>query len=281
MSDVPRTLEIRGDVIPVVPRGWLRPSVEPALMQAALLLALFGAWEVTIRARLLGEPTFGQPSRIIAFFWAGLVDGSLLEHTRVTLVEELAGFAIGTIVGTAIGLGLWWSATLSRVLEPFAVVFNGLPKIALAPPFIVWFGIYQTSKVVLAASICLVVAWLSAYSGVRQVDGDWLDMVRALGGARRQAFEKIVVPAAMPWILSGLRINIGFALIGAIVGEYVASNAGLGYLAVQAAIRFRMSQLWMTILVITALAAAQYYALLWLERRCFEWVGTVGEGVRM
>jgi NitT/TauT family transport system permease protein len=267
------------DAAAAPPRLWSRLRV--GLLQSGLLLALCAIWEALVRAGVIGEPKFGQPARILAYLWHGLGDGSLLGHTRVTLQEELLGFAIGTVGGTAIGLGLWWSRRLSRVLEPFAVVFNGLPKIALAPPFIVWFGIYQTSKVVLAASICLVVAWLSAYSGALQVDRDWLDMVRALGGSRWQAFRRIVVPGAMPWILSGLRINIGFALIGAIVGEYVASNAGLGYLAVQAAIRFRMSQLWMVIFVITALAAVQYYALVWLERRCFAWVGAAGEGVRI
>jgi NitT/TauT family transport system permease protein len=252
-----------------------------ALVQVGALAALLAAWEALVASGALIEMKTGRPSEIVRFFWLGLADGSLLEHARVTLVEELLGFGIGTVVGTAIGLGLWWSPRLSRVIEPFAVVFNGLPKIALAPPFIVWFGIYQTSKVVLAASICLVVAWLSAYNGARHVDRDLLDMITALGGRRWQAFRAVIVPGAMPWVLSGLRINIGFALIGAIVGEYVASNAGLGYLAVQAAIRFRMSQLWMTIFVITALAAVQFYALLWLERRCFAWVGAEGQGVRL
>lgn len=259
----------------------LRESAGVLATQLVGAAAFFGLWEMVVAGGWAGEAKFGQPSRIAAYFWAGLVDGTLLHHLGVTLFEELAGFALGTLLGTAIGLGLWWSPFLSRVLEPFAVIFNSLPKIALAPPFIVWFGIYQTSKVVLALSICLVVAWLSAFTGARQVDRDLLDMVRAVGGSRWQAFRSVVVPSTMPWILSALRINIGFALIGAIVGEYVASNAGLGYLAVQAAIRFRMSQLWMIIIVITALAALQYALLVWIERRCFRWIGSIGEGVRL
>jgi NitT/TauT family transport system permease protein len=258
--------------------GRRSPVLATQLAGAAVLFVL---WEAAIAGGWAREAKFGQPTRILAYFWTGLTDGTLVHHLGVTLLESLAGFALGTVLGTAIGLGLWWSPGLSRVLEPFAVVFNSLPKIALAPPFIVWFGIYHTSKVVLALSICLVVAWLSAFTGARQVDRDLLDMVRAVGGSRWQAFTGVVVPSALPWMLSALRINIGFALIGAIVGEYVASSAGLGYLAVQAAIRFRMSQLWMVIIVITALAAVQYGLLVWLERRCFGWIGTAGEGVRL
>src|SRR3546814_18745589 len=102
----------------------------------------------------------GPPSRIWAFVVQSLASGELLAHLKVTLYEEILGFALGMGGGTAIGLGLWWSRRLSRILEPFAIVFNGIPKIALAPPMIVWFGIFETSQIVLAATICFVVAWL-------------------------------------------------------------------------------------------------------------------------
>jgi NitT/TauT family transport system permease protein len=206
--------------------------------------------------------------------------GELWRHLKVTLYEQILGFAIGMGGGVAIGLGLWWSRTLSRILEPFAVIFNGIPKIALAPPMIVWFGIYETSKIVLAASICFVVAWLSAYAGARMVDRDLLDMCRAMGGSRWQAFVKVVVPSAMPWIISALKINIGFALIGAVVGEFVASNHGLGYMAVQASILYQMNLLWMVVFVIMTVAAVQYWAVLWLEHRLLGWMGEEGVGVR-
>jgi NitT/TauT family transport system permease protein len=241
--------------------------------QLALLAAIFLAWEATAAARWINPDLGGQPSAMWRLFVASAATGELWGHLKVTLYEQLVGFAVGTVAGVAIGLGLWWSRTASRVLEPFAVIFNGIPKIALAPPMIVWFGIYETSKIVLAATICVVVAWLAAHAGARMADRDLLDMVRAMGGSRWQAFTMIVVPSSMSWIISALKVNIGFALVGAVVGEFVASNHGLGYLAVQAAISFQMSQLWMVVFVIMAVAAAQYVLVLWLERRLLARMG--------
>lgn len=241
--------------------------------QIALLVGIFAAWEGAAAARWFNPDLGGQPSAMWRLFVASAASGELWGHLKVTLYEEIAGFAIGTVGGVAIGLGLWWSRTASRVLEPFAVIFNGIPKIALAPPMIVWFGIYETSKIVLAATICLVVAWLSAFAGARMADRDLLDMVRAMGGSRWQAFIKIVVPSSMSWIIAALKINIGFALVGAVVGEFVASNHGLGFLAVQAAIMFQMSLLWMVVFVIMAVAAAQYVLVHWLERRLLARMG--------
>lgn len=241
--------------------------------QVGIVLAIFFLWEGAVQAGWIGARAAGQPSRIWDFFVQSLASGELLAHLKVTLYEEVLGFALGTGGGTAIGLGLWWSRRLSRILEPFAIVFNGIPKIALAPPMIVWFGIFETSKIVLAATICFVVAWLSAYAGARMVDPDMLDMMKAMGANRWQRFTKIVVPSALPWIVSAMKINIGFALVGAVVGEFVASNHGLGYMAVQASILFQMSRLWMVVFVIMLMAAAQYWLVLWLERRLLRWVG--------
>jgi len=254
-----------------------RPFFErPAVVyagQTLLLVAVFALWEGAVVAGWIDSNKGGQPSEMWRFFVLSAASGELWLHLKITLYEEVVGFAIGMGGGTVIGLGLWWSRTLSRILEPFAVIFNGIPKIALAPPMIVWFGIYETSKIVLAATICFVVAWLSAYAGARQVDRDLLDMCRAMGGSRWQAFVKIVIPSAMPWIISALKINIGFALIGAVVGEFVASNHGLGYLAVQASILYQMNRLWMVVFVIMVVAAVQYGLVLWFERRLLGWMG--------
>lgn len=241
--------------------------------QIVLLIGFFAAWEGAAAAGLFNPDLGGRPSAMWRLFVVSVASGELWAHLKVTLYEEIVGFAIGMGGGVLIGLGLWWSRTASRVLEPFAVVFNGIPKIALAPPMIVWFGIYETSKIVLAATICIVVAWLAAYAGARQADRDLLDMVRAMGGSKWQSFIKIVVPSSMPWIISALKINIGFALVGAVVGEFVASNHGLGYLAVQAAIAFEMNQLWMVVFVIMIVAAVQYVAVLWLERKLLARMG--------
>jgi NitT/TauT family transport system permease protein len=243
------------------------------LGQVLLFCLVIGLWELAVVTGWIDVGKSGQPSKIFDQFAISLGRGELLAHLRVTLYEEFVGFAIGVGGGTAVGWGLWWSRTLSRILEPFAVIFNGIPKIALAPPMIVWFGIFETSKIVLAATICFVVAWLSAYAGTRLVDRDLLEMLRAMGASKWQRFVKIVIPASMPWVISSIKINIGFALVGAVVGEFVASNHGLGYLAVQAAIQYQMSRLWMLVFVIMLVAAVQYWMVLWAEQRLLAWMG--------
>lgn len=258
---------------PTIQRPLTERKSVVGLSQILLLFAIFGIWEFAAVAGWMDSNRGGQPSQMWKFFVDSVASGEMWAHLKVTLYEEIVGFAIGMGGGTLVGLGLWWSRTLTRILEPFAVVFNGIPKIALAPPMIVWFGIYETSKIVLAATICFVVAWLSAYAGTRQVDRDLLDMCTAMGGTRRQAFRKIVIPSAMPWIISALKINIGFALVGAVVGEFVASNHGLGHLAVQASVLYQMNRLWMVVFVIMMVAATQYWMVLWLERRLLGYMG--------
>jgi len=242
--------------------------------QFGLFIGLFGLWQVACWGGLVSPLKTGSPEGIAHFLWLGIASGQLALHALVTLREEVLGFAIGVGAGTAVALSLWWLPTLARALAPLIAIFNGIPKIALAPPMIVWFGIFETSKIALAAIICLFIAWMSAAEGMRQVDPDNVDMIRAMGASRWHIFRYIVIPSSLPWIVSALKISIGFALVGAVVGEFVASNQGLGYLAVQAAIFFQISKLWMVIMVIAAIAASQYFGVLWLERRLLHWAVT-------
>jgi len=253
-----------------------RPQSAPGanavvVAQIGLLVGVLGVWQLGCSIGLINPLMGGSPIAIGGSLWAGVASGQLAEHAAITLGEELLGFAIGVGFGTAAALGLWWLPTLAKAVAPLVAIFNGIPKIALAPPMIVWFGIFETSKVALAAIICLFIAWLSAAEGVRRVDRDNVDMIRAMGASPWHTFRYIVVPSSLPWIVSALKVSIGFALVGAVVGEFVASNHGLGYLAVQAAIHFQISKLWMVVVVIATIAAVQYFAVLWLERRFLHW----------
>lgn len=241
------------------------------IAQVGLLAGILGVWQTAASTRIVSPLIAGSPAGIFRFLWAGIVSGELWANATVTLGEELAGFAIGVGLGTIAALVLWWSPTIAKAVAPLIAVLNGIPKIALAPPMIVWFGIFEPSKIALAAFICVFIAWLSAAEGVRQVDTDNIDMVRGMGATRWQIFRYIIVPSALPWIVSALKINIGFALVGAVVAEFIASNHGLGYLAVQATMFFQISKLWVVILVIAALATTQYFVVLWLERRFLHW----------
>lgn len=264
----------RAAAIPSAGRRPRRASAEGALVvgvQIAIVLVVLLVWQGAVVFKLATEFFFGRPDKMFVWLYANTLNGYLLVHTWTTLYAQLVGFAIGTIGGTAAGLALWWSPYLSRVLDPFAVVFNATPKIVIAPVLIVWFGIGVLSKVMIAVLVCGIVAWLGAFDGTKSADPDQMDMVRALGGRKRHVFFKIVVPHSLPWIITTMRINIGLALIGVITGEFLSSTQGLGYLVDRSAKLYEMSQTMAGLFMLAVIAAAQLYAVNWLERRLLHW----------
>lgn len=182
----------------------------------------------------------------------------------------MLGFAIGSFFGSLFGLGLWLTPTWAAILRPFIVAINGLPKIALAPLIIVWFGIDIESKIAIAAIITFIVSLMTAYSGAMEVDQDLVRLMRSLGASPRQTFFKVVVPSTMPWIISGLRLNVGFALIGAVVGEYIAAKKGLGYLVYYSGTLYDLNAVWVGLFTLMAVALALDYLVTLIERR-FRW----------
>jgi NitT/TauT family transport system permease protein len=239
--------------------------------QIGIVAVTLALWEAAVDLHLADPFFFGRPSEIATYLVTTTLNGYLLVNTWVTVYEVVLGFVAGTLLGTAVGLALWWSPYLSRVLEPFAVVLNATPKIVVAPILIVWFGIGLTSKVMIAVSVYAIVAWLGAFDGVRAADADQADMVRALGGSRRHVFFKIIIPSTLPWILTTMRINIGLALIGVITGEFLSSTRGLGYLVDSTAKLYQISHTFAALLAIAALAAVQFYIVGLLERKLAPW----------
>lgn len=238
--------------------------------QLGLTIAFFAAWEALIRFGFLKVYLYGQPSGIIQKFWKLLIDGSLIADTAITAYESVLGFAIGSFLGSLMGLALWLTPTLAAILRPFIVAINGLPKIALAPLIIVWFGIDIESKIAIAAIITFIVSLMTAYSGAMEVDNDLVRLMRSLGATPRQTFFKVVVPSTVPWIVSGLRLNVGFALIGAVVGEYIAAKKGLGFLVYYAGTLYDLNAVWVGLFMLMAVALVLDYLVTLIERR-FRW----------
>ena len=238
--------------------------------QLGLTIAFFGVWEALIRFGYLKVYLYGQPSGIIQKFWKLLVDGSLIADTAITAYESVLGFAVGSFLGSLMGLALWLTPTLAAILRPFIVAINGLPKIALAPLIIVWFGIDIESKIAIAAIITFIVSLMTAYSGAMEVDTDLVRLMRSLGATPRQTFFKVVVPSTVPWIVSGLRLNVGFALIGAVVGEYIAAKKGLGFLVYYAGTLYDLNAVWVGLFMLMAVALVLDYLVTLIERR-YRW----------
>ena len=257
-----RTLPHRG--------GWRVAMPSPsrvALYQIALLLALLALWEAGVALGWLPVFLYGRPSGVIAKGWQLVLSGELARDAALTAWEAIAGFAIGTVLGSAAGLTLWLFPTGAAVLRPYMIALNGLPKIALAPLIIVWFGIGLGSKIAIAAIITFIVALITAQQGAKEVDADLVKLMRSLGASRLRTWRTVIVPGAMPWIISAFRLNVGFALIGAVVGEYIASKEGLGYMIYYAGVLYDLNAVWVGIAALMAVALAMYGAIDLIERR--------------
>jgi NitT/TauT family transport system permease protein len=205
---------------------------------------------------LLGTSEFwlSRPSVIWASGVDLLVNGTLLADIGITLAETLAGLAVGCVVGIPIGIVLGRSRFLQDLFEPFLLVLNALPKIALAPLLLVWFGVGFALKAAIAFSLVVVVMILSTYLGMRALRQELINSCRTMGASERQLLMKIVLPSIAPWLFAGLKVSIGFALIGAILGEFIAAQGGIGYLIDNAVGIFDTPVVFVGLLVLLALS---------------------------
>jgi NitT/TauT family transport system permease protein len=223
-------------------------------------------WEALTRIKLIDSYYFSSPTLIAKSAYAAWTTGTLATDIEFTASATVIGFILGVLLGAAIGLSTWWSKVYANVLEPYLVTFNAVPKLALAPVLIILFGIGFQSKVALAVLLCIVPTAIAAYSGVKSVDPDLETLLFSLGAKRRHVFSKVVVPWAMPWIVSSLHINIGLALAGTIVGEFIASQAGVGRMILYAGQTMDINLVWVGVVVLSILAIAMYLAVSWFEK---------------
>lgn len=224
------------------------------LLQCAVVAGIFVVWELAVRFGLAKVYVYGQPSGILVKGQALLESGEWWRHTRLTAIEALSGFVIGSVLGSAGGLALWIVPNVARVLRPIIVAINGVPKIALAPLIIVWFGIGIEAKIAIAAILSFIVSLIATYAGTAEVDQDLIRLMRSLGASRLQTWRKVVIPATLPWMVSALRLNVGFSLIGAVVGEYISAKEGLGYLVYYSGVLYDLNSVWVGIFSLMALA---------------------------
>ncbi len=240
------------------------------LLRAALLLLLLGSWE-GLSGWLFDPFWVSKPSLILAYLYQWILYGDFFRHLNATLFAILVGYGVGAILGLGLGLPLGRTETTAKVLDPFLLALNGIPRVALAPLFVIWFGIGILPKVVLVFTLVFFVVFYNAYAGVRSVERRYLDLAWAMGANRRDIFRKVILPAAAPYILLGLKLSIPYAVIGAIIGEFIASSKGLGYKIQVETSLYNTTGTMAGIIVLMVLVVILNALLSWIERRALAW----------
>jgi len=255
--------------------------------QVLVLAGVLGFWHVMTSPTLLPPFYFDNPSQAAFFFGEPLkvfgrviewfASGEIYRHLGITLFETMAAFVIGTGLGLAIGMWLALSPTAAAILDPYIKAMNSMPRVILAPIFSVWFGLGVWSKVALGFTLVFFIVFFNVYQGVREVSPNILASARMLGASKRQLLRHVYLPSATSWVFSSLHTSVGLAFVGAVVGEYLGSAAGVGYLILQAEGTFDINTVMAGIVVLTAFALALDGAVGVVEQRLMKWQPRQGE----
>ncbi len=240
------------------------------ILQLLLLVGFLLLWEVSANNNWINAFIFCSPSKLYDTFLVMMKDGSLLHHIGVTMYETLLGFAIVIAGSLLVAILFWWNETLSKVLEPYLVVLNSLPKSALAPVLIVWLGASPTTIIVCACSVAIFGSILNIYTGFVTVDNDKIKLIETLKGNRFHCLRLVVLPSNIPNIISIMKVNIGLCLVGVVIGEFLAAKEGLGYLIIYGSQTFKMSNVLLSILILCAIAMLLYLVLQQVEKKLEE-----------
>jgi NitT/TauT family transport system permease protein len=237
------------------------------VFRISILIAIIGLWELFASLNIIDPFISSSPSRIFYTTINLFSEYNLLYHISITLYETILGFLIASLLGYVIALALWWSERLRRVLEPYIVVLNSLPKIALGPIIIVWFGSGSKAIIFMAVLIGIIVAIITMLNGFLATDKNKMLLLRSMGANRLQILYKLVIPGSFPTLISMLKISVGMAWIGSIMGEYLVSRAGLGYLIVYGGQVFKLDLVMASTVVLCLLATLMYALVALLERK--------------
>ncbi|MBO5165690.1 MAG: ABC transporter permease [Lachnospiraceae bacterium] len=230
------------------------------------IFALFlTIWEVCANTGIIDTFFFSSPSRVVLCFIELVTEKALFMHIGITLFETFLSFFLVFIIGLGAATMLWYSAGISEIAEPYLVVLNSLPKSALAPLFIVWLGTGTPTIIVAGISVALFGSIISLYTGFKQVDPEKITLIYTLGGTKKDAFRKVVLPGSIPTLLSTMKVNIGLALVGVIIGEFLAARRGLGYLIIYGSQVFQMHMVITSIILLCIIAMGLYQLIQWTE----------------
>jgi NitT/TauT family transport system permease protein len=252
-----------------------RRKVAILVAQVVVLILVFGGWQLFTSLKIVDPFFFGQPSGIVRTAWQwvqhGTNQGSIWLQIYTTMEEAIFGFLIGVAAGVVVGVLLGQFRFLSDVLSPYIKAVNALPRIVLGALFVIVLGLGISSKIVLAAFLVFFVVFFNAYQGVREVDGNLVNNARVLGASRMQVIRNVVIPSAMTWIIASLHVAFGFAVIGAIVGEVLGAQHGLGVLITDSQNNFNTDGIFAGMIIIGLIALIAEWLISLLERRLLAW----------
>jgi len=252
-----------------------RRRLQVQVLRIAIFVVLIGGWELCARTGIIDPFFFGQPSEIVKQLvdWVqhGTQAGPLLDQILVTLEEAVLGFIIGVVLGVVCGIALGRIQLLADVFSPYIKVTNSIPRIVLGSIFILWLGLGISSKVALAVVLVFFAVFFNAFQGAREVDRNLVANARILGATRRSVTRHVVLPSAMTWIIASMHVSFGFALIGAIVGEFLGAQKGLGLLISQSQGTFNADGVFAAMVIIAIVALAAEGLITLLERRLLAW----------
>jgi NitT/TauT family transport system permease protein len=246
--------------------------------QVLLGAALLGAWQALVSAGLLDKFFFSRPSEVATRVWQWLVTGTIWEHLFVTLTEAFLSFGIGAALGIGLGFLLARVVWLAELLDPYIRILNALPRVVLAPVFLLWFGLGIWSKVALGVTVVFFIVFFNTYQGVRDVDPVLLNNARMLGASERQLARHVLLPSALSWIFSSLHVSVGFAIIAVVVGEYLGASKGVGSVISEAEGLFDTTGVFAGMTVLAGVVLVVSAGVNWLERRLLHWKPGRAEG---
>ncbi|QQK81245.1 ABC transporter permease [Salicibibacter cibi] len=236
------------------------------ISQIVILAAFFSLWELASRLQWIDPLIFSSPSSVWNLFVDMLANNTLYVHIGITVLETILGFLIGTFGGILIAAFLWWSPFMSRVLDPYIVVLNATPKVALGPMLIVIFGASMTSVIAMGVLISIIVTTLVIYGAFKETDENLVKVIDTFGANKLQRFRYVIVPASYPAMVSALKVNVGLAWVGVIVGEYLVSNEGLGYMIIYGFQVFNFDMVMLSLVLVAILATIMYQLVAMLEK---------------
>lgn len=256
-------------------RRYLKKTKQKKLLilsgQIGFLLFFLALWQILTDCGVMDSFITSSPSKICQQLKSLSVTGELFTHLWVSTKETLIGFILGTAIGTLAAIILWWSPVLNRIFEPYLVVLNSLPKVALGPIIIIWAGTGQAAIITMAVLISVVITTITMLNGFNETDGDKILLLKTMNATKFQIFAKLVFPSNLPTLLSALKINVGMAWIGTIMGEYLTSKAGLGYLILYGGQVFKLDLVMTCILILCLVAAVMYLIVARVEKTLIKW----------